>query len=566
MQQTFSANSLSPLQKGKACVNCRRRKIVSHFTWWSELKALKTSLKCDGGRPMCGPCSRYSAAFGDCEYTEGGQSNGQMLEEQISILQARIEELEKPPNQCLTLSMPHASGSRGIPVSAAPISPSNTMGLGSLLSYFYQQQTSGTAVHQNALDSMPTELPFIVLQALVHNFLHNAGCFGFFLDAQAFHDAITGPNGRNLPSVLLNVMYLWGVHLSQDERITAYEPAFLAHALRSTAGSLTGSHPRTILHSAQASVLLAYYFIRNARFLEGKYHTSAAVSIAVCAGLHRIRAAPGSSGFTPTAETLSPPKDGLEEGERINAFWSIVTLNNCWTGTDGSPSNIAYGPDGLTIDTPWPLETRDYVERPHLVPRYSSGSITRFLADTPDDANSSAALHAKAAVLFEAATSLGARYRANGISRNDTELAVLDRKIDVFVAALPTVQSKTMLVVHTLAHAATVQVHNPLAKEHAFARTKAVSAARSIVDILVKTDIPKVGLIDPVLARLWKTTCFVFIAEVTRRRNQGAETQGPTESLNIVIAAMQFFAPHFPIMTEQLESVRKACNAAQMGV
>lgn len=29
---------------------------------------------------MCGQCSRYSAAFGDCEYTEGGQSNGQMLE------------------------------------------------------------------------------------------------------------------------------------------------------------------------------------------------------------------------------------------------------------------------------------------------------------------------------------------------------------------------------------------------------------------------------------------------------------------------------------------------------
>lgn len=193
----------------------------------------------------------------------------------------------------------------------------------------------------------------------MHNFLHNATCFGFFLDTQAFHDAVASSNGRSLPPVLLNVMYLWGVHLSKDERITAYEPAFLAHALRSTAGSLTGTHPRTVLHSAQASVLLAHYFIRNARFLEGKYHTSAAVSIALSAGLHRIRAPPGSGGFTPTAETLPPPKDALEEGERINAFWSVLTLNNCWS-TDGSPSNVVYG--GLKIDTPWPLEVRDYME------------------------------------------------------------------------------------------------------------------------------------------------------------------------------------------------------------
>jgi hypothetical protein len=194
----------------------------------------------------------------------------------------------------------------------------------------------------------------------VHNFLHNASCFGFFLDAQAFHDAVTSTAGRNLPPVLLNVLYLWGVHLSKDARITVYEPAFLAHALRSTASSLSGTHPRTVLHSIQASVLLAYYFIRTVRFLEAKYHTSAAVSIAVSAGLHRIRGA--HSGAPPTSEALPPPVDPLEEGERINAFWSVLTLNNCWAGMDGSPSNVVYGPAGLKIDTPWPLETRHYVE------------------------------------------------------------------------------------------------------------------------------------------------------------------------------------------------------------
>ncbi|KAJ7082763.1 hypothetical protein C8R44DRAFT_894678 [Mycena epipterygia] len=534
MKQSFPVNSFAPLEKGKACVNCRRRKT-----------------KCDGDRPICGPCKKDSAAFGDCEYAENGPSSSQMLEEQISILQARIEELEKPKDQRLTLSILQASGSRGYPMSPAQISPSNTMGLGPLLSYFYSQQTSGTSVSHNAANSMPTELPFILLQALVHNFLHNASPFGFFLDTQAFHDAVATTNGRNLPPVLLNVLYLWGVHLSDDARITVYEPAFLAHALRSTASSLTGTHPRTIIHSLQASILLAHYFIRNTRFLEGKYHTSVAVSIAVSAGLHRIRGSQPAA-LSPTAEALPPAMDALKEGERISAFWNVLTLNNCWAGVDGSPSNVANAP--LRGGKSSSLIT-------------SSGTVARFLADRPDNATSDPALHAKAGILFERATRLGVRYRASGISHDDPELTALDRKIHAFITALPAIQSKSMLVVHTLAHVATIQLYKPLAKDHSFARRKALAAARSVVDILKNTDVPKIGLIDPVLAPLWTSACLVLITEVSRQRTEagGDDSRGLTESLNIVIAAMQIFAPHFRLMSAQLDNVRQAYNAAHIG-
>ncbi|KAJ6538130.1 hypothetical protein B0H19DRAFT_1038373 [Mycena capillaripes] len=542
MNQSYPVSPFAPLQKGQACVNCRRRKI-----------------KCDGKRPMCGPCSRYSVAFADCEYAESGPSNSQMLEDQIAILQARIEELESPRR---ALSKPQGSGSRGS--ASSQISPSNTMALGPLLSYFYQQQTSGAPVDPNASNSMPTDLPFIVLQALVHNFLHNATCFGFFLDTQAFHDAVTSNNARTLPPVLLNVMYLWGVHLSNDARITVYEPAFLAHALRSTADSFSGTHSRTVLHSVQASVLLAHYFLRNARALEGRYHTSAAVATALSAGWHLIR------GRTrpPTASTL-PETGSVEEGELIGAFWRVLTLNNCWA-VDGAPSSVTYGSDGLTIDTPWPLEARDYLERPHMLPRHSSATVARYLADASDSANSTAALHAKAGILFQVATRLGARYRAskphNGISRNDSELGSLDRRIDTFATTLPPVQSKPMLFIHTLTHGATIRLHEPLANDHAFARTKVLSAARAIVDILVKTDIPKVGVIDPVLAPLWTSACEVLIAEVVRRRAQGANTQVLIEALNIVIAAMQHFMSDSRLMGVQLETIRRAHNAAQIDV
>ncbi|KAJ7437288.1 hypothetical protein B0H11DRAFT_2362125 [Mycena galericulata] len=545
-QTSFGTNSLTPLQKGKACVNCRRRKI-----------------KCDGAKPMCGPCAKYSTTFSDCEYTEEGISHAQMLEDQISILQTRIEELESPNRSTVSRSPPRPSITRRHSTSTSQISPSNTMGLGPLLSHFYLQQTSRNSATPILADSMPTELPFIVLQALVHNFLHHATCFGFFLDTQAFHDAITSPQGQNMPPVLLNVMYLWGIHLSEDARIKAYEPAFLAHALRSTAGSLSGTHPRTILHSIQASVLLAYYFIRNARFLEGKYHTSAAVSIAVSSGLHRIRAPPNEAVqlvIRGPGDGLRPPRDPGEEGERITAFWSVLTLNNCWAGMDGAPSNVSYGPPGLKIDTPWPLDRRDYVERPHLLPTQSSDTVAKFLNEVPDDVTSDAALHAKAAILFEEATRLAARYRATGITPHDPEFSKLDRHIDAFRLGLPSIQSKEMLVIHTLGHGATIQLHNALVSERMASRAKTLVASQSIVDILKQTDVPKIGLIDPVLAPLWTNACLVFIAEISRQQNQHGPTQikSLTNSLNVIIATMEVFAPHGRLMTAQLDVVRLA--------
>ncbi|KAJ6476512.1 hypothetical protein C8R47DRAFT_1199035 [Mycena vitilis] len=565
MSEQHSDTALSPLQKGQACFNCR----IFEKAWVRRRK-----IKCDGEKPMCGPCSRYSVAFGDCEYTEEGPSTAQMLEKQISVLQARIEELEISRSSRLTVTVPQASGSRARPTSPRSppprVSPTNTMALGPLLSYFRmlfraslfntihspsdRQQTSGASVNPNSAQSMSTELPFVVLQALVHNFLHNASCFGFFLDTHAFHDAVTSSDHSTLPPVLLNVMYLWGVHLSNDVRITAYEPAILAHALRSTAGSLSGSHPRTVLHSAQASVLLAHYFLRNGRALEGRYHISAAVATVLSACLHTIR------GSSICQDALPPTGDLAEEGERIGAFWRVLTLNNCWAGVDGEPSNVSYGPNGLNIDTPWPLDTRDYVERSHMLPRHSGGTVARFLANESDDANSVPALHAKAGVLLEAATRLAARFRASGIAQNEDELVALTGRIDSFAAALPPVQSKDMLVIHTIVHGANIRLHEPLVNDHLCARSSVLSAARAIVDILVKTDIPKLGVIDPVLAPLWTCTCNVLIAEVVRRRAQGEPTQGTIDGLKVVIATMQNFAGDFRFIATQLESVRRAYN------
>ncbi|KAJ7728480.1 hypothetical protein B0H16DRAFT_1382943 [Mycena metata] len=532
-QLTFSTSPRTPLHKGKACIACRRRKT-----------------KCDGVRAVCGPCSKYSTGYEDCEYSEDGPTQSQLLEEQISILQSRIEELEGVRTSSIKLLKPV---SRSPPTSQATVAAKG-MRLRPLLSYFHSQQTSGISA---AVKTLQVELPFIVLQGLVHNFLHNATCFGFFLDVEAFHDAVMSPTGHLLPPVLLNVMYLWGVHLSQDARITAYEPVFLAHALRSTAHSLTGTHSRTILHSIQASVLLAHYFISSARFLEARYHISAAVSLALSAGLHRICTPPEEDrmfgGMRPVADALPPPKSTVEEGERVSALWAVLNLNNCWASAGGSASNVSYSES--VINTPWPMDVRDYVETPS---RKSKGTVRRFLSGLPDDATSDAALLAKATLLYAEASRMGAHYRATGVSPNSAESSSLDQILDELKLKLSPVQSKRMLVVHTLCHGATIQLHNSMAKERVASRARCLVAARAVVDILLKTDMPKIGVLDPVLAPLWMSVCMVFLAEIARQSDGGRATSVLTESLDIVVAAMRFSAAHCRLMALQLDVIRRA--------
>lgn len=68
------------------------------------------SKKCDGKRPICTQCDRAGRAE-DCEYTVGQErSTVQILEENISRLEARIQELQNPtasPSTSIELHQPY---------------------------------------------------------------------------------------------------------------------------------------------------------------------------------------------------------------------------------------------------------------------------------------------------------------------------------------------------------------------------------------------------------------------------------------------------------------------------
>jgi hypothetical protein len=170
--------------------------------------------KCDGEKPICGPCSRYPTAFSDCEYTEDGPAYSQMLEgEENSIFIRCCGTNFRRTNFNSTRSNRGIGGPapdsvlRPIIKTFHQLCPNTTdiphqyHGLGTssdaflyaipISIRFFQtglsdlQQTSGHSINPTAATSMPTvrsepkstvtkthlfsilkELPFIVLQAL----------------------------------------------------------------------------------------------------------------------------------------------------------------------------------------------------------------------------------------------------------------------------------------------------------------------------------------------------------------------------------------------------------------
>jgi len=160
-----------------------------------------------------------------------------------------------------------------------------------------------------------------------------------------------------------------GVHLSQPESQHSQESPLLVKALQNVSTDLLGTHPNKVIQTLQAHVLLAYYFLRIASFLEAKVHTGAAVSLALGAGLHKIRstnmAAPSTIAIIQDQPyALPPPQDNLQEAERINGFWSVLMLHKFITVALEAPAHVcgALEAPGMQIDTPWPIDMDQYEE------------------------------------------------------------------------------------------------------------------------------------------------------------------------------------------------------------
>ena len=188
-------------------------------------------------------------------------------------------------------------------------------------------------------------------------FLSHASELGFFLDVPSFSSGVETGYGGPAPS-LISAILLIGDFVLYGGAPSPNEAEYLALAVQTTARGLTDRHPKAIIHTIQANVLLAHYFYLKGKSLEGQYYTSTAVSLVLGTKLHQIRSS--VTGPVMSGGLLPPPVNALDEGERINAVWAVVALNSFWSTAGHSSSNFDYDLPPSRIDAPWPLETSGY--------------------------------------------------------------------------------------------------------------------------------------------------------------------------------------------------------------
>ncbi|KAF7323429.1 hypothetical protein HMN09_00123800 [Mycena chlorophos] len=413
---------------------------------------------------------------------------------------------------------------------------------------------------------------------LIDKFLAYASEVGFFLHPTRFRSSalrFETPNTRPAPAVLFAV-YLWGLHLSRNPRLAVREPSILAHTLELTANSLRGDHPNKIMHTLQAHILLAYYFFSSGRFLEGKYHAMAAVSLYLSSGLHLIR----SKRYPDAAAAALPaPRDAIEENERIHACWATLVLDKLWAVALDSDAHQNVDGSLYELDTPWPLEIEDY-ERGRIAHKASSeNTLHEFLEGRSTGSlagPSSFALLSKATILVHRANRLARQATSDmppsSIAAFQTSFVAHDALIDAFRASLPSPQSlhpptptklRMLLLTHCLVHAATLQLHGipALRVNNASSRRKCFAAAKTIVEIMLALPQGLEGNLDylnAIIGTVWTSAFQTLIEEFNALRAAGESTTAATSLLQRGFEAIRPFNAACALLDYQISAIERA--------
>ncbi|KAI0692453.1 hypothetical protein BC835DRAFT_1357380 [Cytidiella melzeri] len=507
--------------KGKACLNCRRRK-----------------LKCDCARPVCSQCIRYGRER-DCEYTDKHQlSRTEMLEETIVTLRARVRELEH-------LEEDHSP--------FAPLRQSPR---------WRDHSSSGGSRSPDPFDAVPT---YLETQTLVQAFLPYCTDVGFCLNINRFLGWIFSPISSVSPASreastrqpiickdrrnpLLWAVFVWGATFADNPDLKQHVHSYLSNALQSLSISPPSSNSKThhvdVLHRIQSEILIANYFLNSGQFVEARQHISSATSLVSTYDLHKIRShhthdpslmysVPGSEPST----SLPPPLDTVEEGERISVFWQVYILDKTWSTVLGKPSFLnEAGSTHTYIDTPWPLAVEQYVEGP--VPSdygVAGRTLHRFLYEAqnfqPPRRLPTLALRAQAAALLDRALVLSSSCALDPRLRalNTTEIENLEALINRFLHFLGTLRDsqaqhsaewmRSITVTQCLTRLASMQLYFAWFEEDIKSASKVMCGCKAIMELVQYLPPLQLRHMDPLLPVMLTSVAQVCCNEQLRMRN-----------------------------------------------
>jgi hypothetical protein len=188
---------------------------------------------------------------------------------------------------------------------------------------------------------------------------HQRQC-GLEIHMGRLRESLSLPISEQRHPSLMNAIFLWACYVSRPGPLSDHESHYLGRSLNALGDAL--QFRDKMVDAIQASCLLSLYFLANGRMMEGSYHASAAASLAIQCGLHRGVLRESHASFEPTdGLKLPPPKDLIEEGERISAFWQVYNLDRCWSVVLRKPTIILDGRDPLSaVHLPWPQNMEDY--------------------------------------------------------------------------------------------------------------------------------------------------------------------------------------------------------------
>ncbi|KAF8170520.1 hypothetical protein K438DRAFT_2060443, partial [Mycena galopus ATCC 62051] len=476
-------------------------------------------------RPVCGPCTRVPKDE-MCEYTDR-PSRTRQLQAMINCLKAQVKELENSGDfrPSVALSRPDSTG----PTASGSFPIWDTR--------YSSSPGSESAGGSSFVSSLDSDHSFLGVQFRLDAFLPHASQFGFFMHpgrfrASALLQLPLGHPARPSPAVLC-AAYLWGIHLSRSEPLVSYEAVFIRRAQQHISTELSPStHSIHRIHTIQAHVLLATYFLRNKQFLEAEFHTNASATLALSYHLHKIRSSRPSSlpligGSAFTEVYPDPPRNDVEEGERIRGFWAVVYNQNNLIMTLRTENNLGIlDLPNLTIDTPFPLNIEGY--ELGMLPRgfRSFDTVRNFVTGRIAGPNSIFSLNIQAMVLLQQAAQL-ARKWSPGMRIRKFQLVLnasawLDMRLQQFSAGIPPLDAyydrgddaRMLAVTHALLGTALIQLH----KNDADASTKCINAARAILLALGDINVPDFQCSGPAVGTLLLFACQVVIREIERIR------------------------------------------------
>ncbi|KZS93317.1 hypothetical protein SISNIDRAFT_485583 [Sistotremastrum niveocremeum HHB9708] len=524
----------STLQRGKACLSCRRRK-----------------MRCDGLKPACTQCINGKRE-NECHFDDGRtKSRTRILMDNIATLEQRVAELQNrqrasPPFvPSISLSTPnpypvagpsHASTNQiftqpntlgpahlsdptinpyansNIPSAEYGIIPSlNIEGTNDPLwdpinapDAIPWPTTTELGVGLGA-QPVPQTLPVNALspasfQTLINTFLAHQHQLGMSVlyDRLVRDYEETPPNQSYSP--LLNAVLLWGCrfHTASPE-FSRYESIFLSAALDRIAEEL--KHQNKAVNIVQATTLLAIYFFSGGRILEGKYHADAGSALAVALDLHQLNPEVNSTGIY-TDEVLR---------EKIFTFWNVFELG-CWSLTTGSPSPLISDKNPrATVTTPWP-------DGPHVEPEVlkAEGGIFELgllKSELPLGGHEGGfSMRAKVAALLQLSSRLSSSLAADKVPDAAfwDEFQSIESCVSRCFATLTSVPPRgtnlnglsvrcSLVFVHTALLVCIILLHHALAVENADSRNKSLNAANQAVMMIGEVSDSEFEFLDPLL-------------------------------------------------------------------